>query len=371
MLRVLIGFISLVISLSFLTSFVTIRFDISDIPSYWLGIVSGFYNIGLTLGSFKSSKLIKRLGFVKSYMGFASLIGMSALGLGFEFEPLLWMIFRFFIGYSLGALFSIIESFVMMQDAKSKSGSFATYAMCLYTGYGLSPYLFKVIEDDITSTFPLMLIGVMCFISMMIISLSDIDKLTGKTNGARLMFKDILQNAPLSLFYCFGAGFMNTVVYVFFPKVLFYQPLIHFTHLMAVSILGGALFQYPLRHLSRHFEKRTILFGINIFIACLIPLCVLFFKTLWLMLFLVMLGACLLAIYPTVVTYTCSRFEKAECFNIMQTLLLTYGIGSVIAPFIVTGVFMNLFMNNIAVFGAIFVMNALLLVFRLLKRVTE
>jgi len=370
MIRVLIGFIFLIISSSFLTSFVAIRFDVSGLSVYWLGAISSFYKIGMTLGSFKSSKMIKNLGFVKSYMGFASLMGACVLGLGFDFIPVFWIVMRFFIGYSLGALYSIIESFVMLNDAK-KGNSFAIYGMVLYTGFGIAPYLFKLIENDITTTFPLMLIGLLCFISMIVTSFSGIDKMKIKLKGTKLMFKDILSKAPLGLIYCFGSGFMNVTVYTFFPKILFYHPSIHFTHLIAVSVFGGALFQYPLGLLAQYCKRRTILFVLNIIIACIIPMCILFFKTFWLVLLLAILGGCLFAIYPMIVTYTCNRFEKEDYFNILQTLLLTYGMGSIIAPFILTLVFFNLFTNNVAVFGVIFMMNALLMAFMIGKRIVE
>ena len=175
------------------------------------------------------------------------------------------------------------------------------------------------------------------------------------------MFQNIRQKAPLGLIYAFGSGFINIIIYTFFPKILFHHPKIHFTHLIAISVWGGALFQYPIRLLTRYLARSTILRLINIVVMAIIPLSAFFFNSLWLIGCLAVLGGCLFSIYPMVIGYTCHQFKKEDYFNIIQTLLLTYGIGGILAPFVL--ILLSHIMNNfLATFGTVFMMNMVLFV---------
>lgn len=362
MLLVFVGFFVLMMSLSFLTSFITIRFDIGFVSKEWLGIIGSVYSLGMTLGSFRSAHLIARLGFVRSYVVFCSLIGLSILTFGFFFHPLFWVPIRFIIGYSLGAVFAIVESWIILDSPDDQKGrSLSLYSFVLYLGYGLAPYLFRLIPD-LKSMLPLVIMGFLCFLSIFLMAIVKSNSPLVESHNKKLMIKEAYETAPIGFVQCMGSGVMNIIIYVFFPKIMYYHPYIHFTYLISATILGGVIFQYPIGLLSDYYSRRVVIMSLNMAVICLIPLCVIFFNTIALFFLLLVLGGCILVIYPLSISHTCDFFPKQSYFSIVQTLLLVYGIGSIIGPFIVTSIFFNMFSDMTAVFAALMVTSSVLLV---------
>ena len=117
---VLFSFFVLMMALSFLTSFISIRFDIAHLSKEWIGVVGSMYTMGMTLSNFGFSRFVARYGFIRTYVGISSVIGLSMLLLGFVFNPWVWSVLRFVIGYGLGAIFIIIESWVMKHNFREK-----------------------------------------------------------------------------------------------------------------------------------------------------------------------------------------------------------------------------------------------------------
>ena len=353
---VLFSFFVLMMALSFLTSFISIRFDIAHLSKEWLGVVGSMYTMGMTLSNFGFSRFVARYGFIRTYVGISSVIGLSMLLLGFVFNPWVWSVLRFIIGYGLGAIFIIIESWVMLVSQKNAKGeALAHYCLILYLGYAIAPYLFRCIRGDYTTAYPLMLMALLVFISIAIIVFTRLKEPIIEIHDTTLIFGDCLQKAPVYFIQCFASGVMNTIIYVFFPKVMFHHPYIHFTYLLSIVILGGALFQYPVGILSDRYKHFNVLLSLNIMMAILLAMSLIFFNTYWILPLLFLLGGCLLGIYPLTITATC-RLIKND-FSVVQTLLLVYGLGCILGPFICIWMFMPFFREMDAVWVCLFAVN--------------
>lgn len=366
---VLISFFILMMSLSFLTSFITIRFDIAQLAKEWIGLIGSMYTLGMTLSNFQFSKLVSKIGFIRSYVGVAAIIGISMLISGFCFNPFLWTGLRFFTGYCLGAVFIIIESWIMLDSPDDKKGkAIGLYCLVLYMGYALAPYLFRLIGADYTTPYPLMLMSLLCFVSILTIALNKSNPPSIALHQTHLMFKEIFLKAPIGFVQCFASGIMNTIIYVLFPKIMFHHPRVHFTYLLSIVIFGGALSQYPVGWLSDRYKRYDVLLWLNLIIACIIPLCVVFFTSLWLVPLLFVLGGCLLGIYPLTITATCDEFGKKEYFSIVQTLLLIYGLGCIVGPFFAIWGFISFLGNTMGVMFCLFAVNLAAMVYTMKQR---
>ncbi len=75
-----------------------------------LGIISAAYFLGMTTGSYFSQFTIMLIGYIRAFVLFASFMAISTLVMGIFKEVTSWIILRFLCGYSLTALFFIIES---------------------------------------------------------------------------------------------------------------------------------------------------------------------------------------------------------------------------------------------------------------------
>jgi len=103
---------------------------------------------------------------------------------------------------------------------------------------------------------------------------------------------------------------------------------------MASAIIAAMLLAWPLGRLCDRFDRRRVMFWV-VFAAALAAVAVSFTGAgnLWLLMLLVGLFTGLSAmIYPISVAITNDRMENTRIVAASATLLLSYGVGSVIGP---------------------------------------
>ena len=97
-------------------------------------MISACYFLGITIGSYYSQSTIVRVGYIRAFVIFASLMAISALMLGLTDSIHSWMLSRFINGYALAALFLIIESWCLLSTDKSQRG--IVFSVYLFIYYG-------------------------------------------------------------------------------------------------------------------------------------------------------------------------------------------------------------------------------------------
>jgi MFS family permease len=120
---------------------------------------------------------------------------------------------------------------------------------------------------------------------------------------------------------------------------------------MASIIVGGALLQRPIGYFSDKFDRRRILRTVA-FLAATAALLLLLATRLWVpVLFPVsfLYGGFAFAVYSLSVAHTNDHLASEQILEATRGLLLVFGIGAVIGPFI-AGVFMNLFEGGLIVY---------------------
>ncbi|MFT5950568.1 MAG: MFS family permease, partial [Francisella sp.] len=83
----------------FFTTFSSIELNSLGRSNFMIGIISAAYFIGMTTGSYFSQFTIMRVGYIRAFVLFASLMAISILILGVFKSVVVWMIFRFMCGY--------------------------------------------------------------------------------------------------------------------------------------------------------------------------------------------------------------------------------------------------------------------------------
>lgn len=86
----------------------------------------------MTAGSYFSQFTIIRVGYIRAFVLFASLMAISTLIVGANKSVAVWILFRFLCGYSLAALFIIIESWcILSSDKKKQRFNFFNISFCI------------------------------------------------------------------------------------------------------------------------------------------------------------------------------------------------------------------------------------------------
>ena len=351
-----------------LSSLTTLRLGEAGESATMIGIVASAYFIGLTLGALFNDRLILRIGHIRAYSSFASLIGVTILLQGMFYDTWGWFVLRLINGWATVGVFLVIESWLLLAgDAKIRGRLLALYMIALY-GAGV---LGQATLGEITGwgdTAPFMVAGMLASLSVLpIVILPRVSPLLEQVEP--LKPRQLLGVTPTGLVGCFGSGVAIAAVYALLP--LYLQRIGHdigeVGSLMAWTILGAMLLQYPVGRWSDRrdrLEVLTVLAAVCTVLSLVIVLVPLSATLLAVLLFL--LGGGVFALYPVAVSHAADRASPEALVPMIQGLLLINSLGSAISPLMISPVMTSLGENGL--FWAFAVVNLGMVTFFIWRR---
>lgn len=318
-----------------LTTLLTLRLAEEQVSTFWIGAVSTAYFAGLMAGTFINSRLIVRVGHIRAYSAYASILCSVALLYGMFVAPETWLLLRLLGGFATGGLFVVIESWIMVSSpVRIRGRMMALYMVLFYGAMVLGQMLLK--QLDITMLLPFVVAALAASLSVIPLALSRVD-MPRFDKHDKLPVLALIRLTPTAVFSCFISGLLLSVAYGLLPL---YFSLIGFdlsqiTNMVAWLILGGMCLQYPLGRLSDKLDRRIILTAL--FMATLVVSLVFVVLELnpgsWLAALLVAsLGGIIFAIYPISLSQACDELEPEQMIAGNQGLLLCYSLGAMSGP---------------------------------------
>ena len=364
----LLGLFIVALGNGFLSSLTTLRLGAAGASATVIGVVSAAYFIGLTLGAIFNDRLILRIGHIRAYGGFASLIAATILLQGLFFDTWGWMILRLINGWATVGIFLVIESWLLMAgDAKIRGRLLALYMIALY-GAGV---LGQAALGEVTGwgdTSPFMVAGMLASLSVLPITL--LPRVSPVLEHVEpLKPRQLLGITPTGLVGCFGSGVVIAAVYTLLPLYLQRIGLDvgEVGSMMAWVILGAMLLQYPVGRWSDHTDRQTVLTLLGAACTVLSVVIVLLPPTSALlpaMFFL--LGGGVFTLYPVAVSHAADRAPADALVPMIQGLLLINSLGSAISPLVISPVMTSY--GEVGLFWAFAVVNLALVTFFLWRR---
>jgi MFS family permease len=318
-----------------LTTLLTLRLAEEQVSTFWIGAVSTAYFAGLMAGTFINSRLIVRVGHIRAYSAYASILCSVALLYGMFVVPQTWLLLRLLGGFATGGLLVVIESWIMVSSpVRIRSRMMALYMVLFYGAMVLGQLLLKRL--DISMLLPFVVAALAASLSVIPLALARVD-MPHFDKHEKLSVAELFRLTPTAVFSCFVSGLLLSVAYGLLPL---YFSLIGFdlsqiTDMVAWLILGGMCLQYPLGRLSDRFDRRivlTALFAATVMVSLLFVLSDLSAES-WLTAFLVAsLGGIIFAIYPISLSQACDELQPEQMIAGNQGLLLCYSVGAMAGP---------------------------------------
>lgn len=345
----LLGLFIVALGNGVLSSLTTLRLGAAGESATVIGVVSSAYFIGLTLGALFNDRLILRIGHIRAYSSFASLIGVTILLQGMFYDTWGWFVLRLINGWATVGVFLVIESWLLLAgDAKIRGRLLALYMIALY-GAGV---LGQATLGEITGwgdTAPFMVAGMLASLSVLpIVILPRVSPLLEQVEP--LKPRQLLGVTPTGLVGCFGSGVAIAAVYALLP--LYLQRIGHdigeVGNLMAWTILGAMLLQYPVGRWSDRrdrLEVLTVLAAVCAVLSLIVVLVPLSSTLLAVLLFL--LGGGVFALYPVAVSHAADRASPEALVPMIQGLLLINSLGSAISPLMISPAMTSLGENGL------------------------
>ena len=330
----LVSLVLIMLGTSFFNTYVSVRLTMEGHKGIITGFVyAGFY-AGMMTGALRVEPLIRRIGHIRAFALFASVMASLTILQGLFLDPYIWLVFRFVAGFATAGLFIVIESWLLLLSSPETRGKvLSLYMIALYLAQASGQFFLSVIDLRSFAAFGIAVF--FCSLSVIPVSLMRAAAPT-LTHNEFVNIWYVLRKTPLGFMGNLVAGMVLGSFYAMGPV---FGELSHFTPfqislIMGVTIFGGLSLQWPLGHLSDLLDRRKVIIGtaltltgtcVILFIAPAIPF--------WVLLILLFLfGGFSFTLYPLSITYCCDFFSSAGITSVTCAALIIYGVGCIIGP---------------------------------------
>ena len=318
-------------------SLLGLRATLEGVSTSWLGFIMASYFLGLLLGGLFAGRIVARVGHIRAFAVFASLMSTTALLHPLFLEVSYWMLLRLVSGFCMAGLIMVTESW--LNDATpshQRGGVLSSYMMVNYMAAGCGQFLLNMGDVGQFELFSL---------ASIIFSLALIPVLLTKqsapiiTTDSKLSFRLLAQVGPLAILGVFVAGASNASVHAFAPvyalEVLGDARLIpQFT---ATLLISGLVLQWPLGRLSDRIGRGWLMMFVPICISISAVFVILATNyapdLIWFA--VACYGAFLFTLYSIAVALINDIVGPELRVKIAGAILIVYGLGAISGPIIV------------------------------------
>ncbi|MBV7519248.1 MULTISPECIES: MFS transporter [Sinorhizobium/Ensifer group] len=303
-------------------------------PTTILGLIGTSWAAGFVLGCFFAPNVVKRIGHVRAFSVFASLIAIVALLTGIMIDPTWWLILRALTGFATAGTSMIIESWLNERATNESRGVIFSLYIAI-TLFGVVGGQMMIPFGDTSTSIFFMICGILYCVAMLPTLMSKAAS-PQPLKKVSLDLRGLYRNSPVSFLGILLVGIANgafgTLGAVFGRQAGLSDSTV--AAMMSVAIFAGAVMQLPAGRLSDRIDRRYVLAALagvgavaGLLIFLIEP------SQVWIVLTLIAIyGAAANALYPIAVSHA-NDFATAEDFvKVSGGLLLLYGIGTIIGP---------------------------------------
>jgi len=251
----------LVVANGLIGTLLGIRAVIEGFSAQVTGMIMTGQFIGLLLGAILAVRIVSRVGHIRAFAAFASVMSVTALGHVLLVHPLAWFVLRIATGFCMAGMVMVVESWLNERaDNNNRGQIMALYMITHYMGSGLGQFLLPLADPAQFQLFTL--VSIIYSIALVPVLLT---KAAAPRPAApeRASFFQLWHNSPLGFVGAICAGLNNSTIFALgavFARQIGLS-LTQTSMFMASMIFGGMLFQWPVGRLSDHFDRRWVLTG--------------------------------------------------------------------------------------------------------------
>lgn len=325
----LLSLVFLVLSSSFFMTFVAVKLNSMNISENIMGYIHSAFYGGILIGAIKSEDAINRVGHIRAFTCFASLITVMVILQGYFHNPYSWIVFRFCSGFALAASYVIIESWLLAQSTPSTKGKILSlYMLFLYSSQATSQFLLDIV--DIETSEPFLLAAILSSLSIIPSSLTYM-KAPEIDSTVKISLIKYFKMSQFGFMGCVISGLILSAIYSFLPNYAQDNNLSVST-ILGVTIAGGFCLQWPIGKLSDLFDRTKVLTVIALLAILISFLILLISNEILIYIISFLLGGLCFTIYPISIAQVCDSLGHGNIVNMTGALLCAYGMGAVLGP---------------------------------------
>ena len=317
-----------------------------DFSNTAIGAIMTAYYLGYIVGTFVVPILIRRVGHIRAFSALAAIGSATVLLHGLFPDPYIWFGLRFITGVAVLGIYMVVESWLNEQATQIIRGQvFAVYMMVSLGSLALGQYL--ILVGNIRSLTLFAIAAMLFTLGLVPIAATRIHAPQPQINPPSMGLRKLLRLSRFSTIGAFMAGIVNSTFWglgaVFSQRIGLSER--ETALYMSVTIIGGALLQWPIGRWSDHQGRRGALTIVS-FVAMLLSFSLIYSMHLSTVAFFIntfLYGGMMFSIYSLSVTYMNDRLSSPEeVLEATRGLLLVYGAGAISGP-ILGGFLMDTF----------------------------
>jgi len=315
-----------------LNTLLTLRGVAEGYSTGMVGLLMSGYFAGFLIGTWLAPSLIRRIGHIRTFSFYASLAATAVLLHVMIVNPWVWLVLRVIYGVALVTLYMVIESWLNAQVSGEKRGQ--VFAVYMAVNLGSLAAAQQLLGLDSPMEFTLFALAtILIGGAMMPITLPRQPQPTLPD----IPPTDLLQLARIAPLPLMAAGVSGFALGGFWGLAPVYASQVGFDAsgvglLMSVTILGGAVLQWPIGLFSDKHERRIVLLWV-VALAALLALAVAPLKAGALLLGLMFVwGGLAFSIYSIAVAQMVDHLNPDEILSGSSGLLLANGFGAALGP---------------------------------------
>ena len=300
------------------------------------GIIMSSYFFGYALGTFTCPAIIHRAGHIRAFAAFASISSVTAILHAMFVDPVAWMAIRILNGLSVVGLFIILESWLNMLVPNEQRGKlFSIYLLITFLALACGQFL--VLIAEVTEFMSYGLVSILLSLSLVPIALTRVRE-PAQVTVPPINMLSLYRSSPFGVIGTFCSGLVVAAFWGLGPLFAHHLGLApsQVASYMFVTILGGALLQWPVGHFSDRHDRRTVLVVTSLMAAILAILISLNAASSYTILIVLsfMYGGMSFSLYGISVAHVNDHIEPENMLEASKGLLFVYGLGAALGPFV-------------------------------------
>ncbi len=327
-----------------------------------IGFMGTSYFAGFLLGCLAITRMLRAVGHIRAFSALAAIASAGTLMLILVIDPIMWSAMRFVSGFCFAGLFTVMESWLNSGvENRDRAQVLAVYRVVDLGSVTGAQFLIPVFGIAGFAIFGVM--SIMITLSLVPVSLGDRSNPT-TPDDVKLDLGRAWRISPLAAIACIAVGVTNSAFRTMSPVYAeaIGMSVTDVVTFVSVSIIGGAVIQYPLGYFSDRWDRRGVLLvttasammcGLGLaFIAGNDP----FLNFVFVFLF----GSFAMPMFSLSAAHANDRADKDEFVLVNAALMLFYSFGAIGGPFAASWVMeafgpQSLFLFSAVVYAALIV----------------
>lgn len=300
-----------------------------------VGLIMVCYSVGFVAGAFFAPKLLLRVGHIRSFAALAALAAMASITYPLIDTLWFWGVLRALGGFAVAALFVAIESWLSaVASNDNRARLFALYQIAAYSAAAGG----QLILEPGLAAGPNVAYSLGALLLMAAVIPLSISRLHSPPleDSASMGLKRLWNITSLGLLTALAAGILISGFYALVPlyATLTGVATDEIGNLMSIAVISAMVLAWPIGWLCDRVERSQVLLIIALVagVAALLAALGSEWDYALRVLFLAIIMAIIASIYSIAVAITNDLVDPKERIAASSTLMLSYGLGSIIGP---------------------------------------